>query len=121
MTITPNPITVGAGRTNPILVSIHETGGFNQPVALSCSGLPNGSTCTFFGPIVPPGGASIDLQLATAAPHDCGDPANPYFVGANPTRTPVAFASLATLILLTLSRKTVATSASSPPPSSSSP
>ena len=82
LTVTPNPVSVGVGRTANFLVTVTPVSGFLEPVVLSCANLPTEAACTFFGPNIPPGGGAVDLQLATAAPHDCGDPTHPYFLGS---------------------------------------
>jgi hypothetical protein len=81
LTVTPSPVTVGVGRTAVLLVTVNDFSGFNQPVQLSCAGLPYESTCTFTQSLIPAGGGSATLQVSTAAPHDCGDPGHPYFLG----------------------------------------
>src|ERR1019366_1657697 len=58
-----------------------------QPVKLTCTGLPQESTCTFVQPLMPSGGGSTTLQLAVSAPHNC-DSNTPYFVSSNIAGTP---------------------------------
>ncbi len=81
LSVTPAPITLGVGRTGLLQVTVTAINGFAQPVALSCSGLPNEAGCTFVNATIAPGGGSTTLQFTTAAPHNCGDPSHPYFLG----------------------------------------
>jgi parallel beta-helix repeat protein len=69
--VTPNVVTVKHGETGQFLVTIPAVGGaFNSNVALSCSGLPNGATCSFSPATVTPGnsGSSSILLLSTNPP-----------------------------------------------------
>ncbi len=79
--VTPYPITLGVGRTGNLQVTVTAVNGFSQPVALTCSGLPNETGCTFINATIAPGGGSTTLQFTTSAPHNCGDPSHPYFLG----------------------------------------
>ena len=63
LTVTPVPVTVGAGMTAVLLVSVRDASGFNQPVQLSCAGLPGETTCNFVTPLIPAGGGSTSLQV----------------------------------------------------------
>ncbi len=105
LTVTPSPISVGVGRTGVLLVTVTTTSTFAQTVQLSCSSLPPESTCTFVQPLVPVGGGSSNLEITTSAPHDCGDPEHPYFLGANrlpPAASRAASVLFPSLLLLTL-------------------
>ena len=79
LTVTPNPLVLGVGRTGVLRVGVTAVGGFNQAVQLSCSGLPPESACLFLDKTLTGGGATT-LDLATAAPRDCGTN-QPYFLG----------------------------------------
>jgi hypothetical protein len=46
LTVTPTSLRVPIGNYAPTQVTITSINGFHQPVALSCSGLPRGVTCT---------------------------------------------------------------------------
>jgi hypothetical protein len=83
LTVTPVPVTVQTGATAILLVSVRDASGFNQPVQLSCAGLPNETTCTFVTLLIPAGGGSTTLQVVPAAPHDCG--VDTPYLGANST------------------------------------
>ena len=56
LTVSPVPVTLGVGRTAPLLVTVTEGSGYSEPVQLSCSGLPIESSCTFIQPLIPAGG-----------------------------------------------------------------
>jgi hypothetical protein len=106
LTVTPSPVSIGVGRTAVLLVTVQDTGGFSQPVQLSCANLPPESTCTFLQPLISAGGGATTLQVSTMAPHDCGDPNNPYFLGGNAAPgTGKTFAALLLLGLTGLLRK----------------
>ena len=79
LTVTPAPVTIGAGDTGILLVKVQAVGGFNQQVKLTCAGLPQETTCAFVQPVTPAGGGSTTLQVAVSAPHSC-DNNTPYFV-----------------------------------------
>ncbi len=83
LSVTPTPMTLGVGRTGVLQVTVTAVNGFAQPVALTCSGLPYETGCTFVNAMIAPGGGSTTLQFTTAAPHTCGDPSHPYFLGDN--------------------------------------
>ena len=91
LSVTPSPVTIGAGDTGILLVNVQALGGFSQPVALTCSGLPRESTCTFVQQTIPGGGGSTTLQLAVSAPHNC-DSTTPYFVSRTAFGTPAKIA-----------------------------
>jgi hypothetical protein len=94
LTITPNPVTVGIGRTAALLVTVTPVSGFSQAVNLSCSGMPYESACLFVAGTIPAGGGSTTLQVSTMAPHDCGDPGHPYVLGELGTGLGVTIAGL---------------------------
>jgi hypothetical protein len=76
--VSPNPARVPAGQTAILLVTVQALSGFAEPVTLSCAGLPGESTCMFIEATIPAGGGATTLELATTAPHNCGDPTHPY-------------------------------------------
>jgi hypothetical protein len=102
LTVTPTPISVGVGLSGSLIVTITPTGGFNQPITLSCANLPNEAACTFGESTIPAGSGSTTLLIATTSPHTCGSN-EPYFVGrANPSAAPFTLPMLAGLIALFL-------------------
>jgi hypothetical protein len=72
--ITPatNAITLETGNSANIVVKVSPVNGFNQPVALTCSNLPDSSNCAFAATTIPVGGATTTLKLTTSAPRACG-------------------------------------------------
>ena len=97
LTVSPVPVTLGVGRTAVLLVNVVETGGFDEPVQLACTGLPVESTCTFVQQLVPAGGGSTTLYLMVTAPHACGTD-TPLFLGS--FRRPATGILLALLVFL---------------------
>ena len=51
-----------------VTITVTPAGGFNQAVALSCSGLPTGGTCNFSPASVTPSGAAVSSALTVNAP-----------------------------------------------------
>jgi hypothetical protein len=60
-------------------VTVIELNNFQQPVQLSCAGLPSEATCTFAQSLLPESGGSTQLAIGATAPHNCGS-SSPYFV-----------------------------------------
>ncbi len=70
LTANPSTMTIPAGGFGQVMVSVTpQTGTFNDQVALTCSGLPSGLSCSFSPAAVTPGsgGASSALTIAAAA------------------------------------------------------
>jgi len=59
LTAGPNAVTLLPGQNAIVQVSVSTTNGFEQPVALSFSGLPSGVTANFQPPQISPGGFSL--------------------------------------------------------------
>jgi hypothetical protein len=85
MTVSPSTFSVGVGSSVSVGVTILELNGFNQPVKLSCAGLPAEATCTFATSTIPATGGSTPLTVTVAAPHNCNS-TTPYFTAHNETR-----------------------------------
>jgi len=79
MTVTPTTFSVGAGSSLSVGITVLELNDFNQPVQLSCSGLPSEATCTFLSSLIPVSGGTTQLIVSAAAPHNCNS-STPYFV-----------------------------------------
>jgi hypothetical protein len=59
MTATPGNVTVASGQTAAFSATVNAQGGaFTAPVALACTNLPAGTSCTFNPPSVTPGAGS---------------------------------------------------------------
>ena len=84
ITVTPDPVALDAGHAAVLLVTVRAVSGFAQAVTLSCGGntLPE-STCLIASPAIPVGGGATTITLSSSAPHDCGDPSQPYFLGSS--------------------------------------
>jgi hypothetical protein len=67
---TPGTASVYTGESAAIEVSVASLQGFNQPLALTCSGLPANATCSFSPASLPNGQGAAKLAIQTAAPHD---------------------------------------------------
>ena len=105
LTVTPNPISIGVGRTGLLTVTVIDLTGFSQPVQLSCSNLAPETSCVFTQPTMPPGGGSATLQLLTNAPRDCGT-STPYFLGrSTPPTLPIGAPILLSAIAVFLTRR----------------
>ncbi|HEV2485798.1 MAG TPA: chitobiase/beta-hexosaminidase C-terminal domain-containing protein [Terracidiphilus sp.] len=60
----PTSLTINAGQTATVMVSVTPLNGFNAPVSLNCAGLPAGVSCIFSPPTVAPMGASASTTLS---------------------------------------------------------
>jgi hypothetical protein len=58
--------TVARGGSTTLNISASATGGFNNPISLSCTGLPAGVTCAFTPTSITPGGTASSSQLKVA-------------------------------------------------------
>jgi len=76
MSVSPTVFSVGLGSSTSVVVSILELNNFNQPVTLSCSGLPAEATCIFATPTIPATGGSTPLTVSVSAPHNCATTAS---------------------------------------------
>ncbi len=72
ITVTPSPVSLIAGATANLTVTVAPLSGFTGAVTLSCGNLPSESACTFGDATIPIGGGSTTLALTTMSPHDCG-------------------------------------------------
>jgi hypothetical protein len=63
ISVNPATLTLGQGATGTAVFTITPTGGFNQTLQLSCSGLPANSSCTFSPASVTPNGAAVVSTL----------------------------------------------------------
>jgi hypothetical protein len=66
--------TVARGAATSIMIDASGVGGFNSPVALSCTGLPAGISCSFSPATIAPGGsmAASTLTIAVASTYTAG-------------------------------------------------
>jgi hypothetical protein len=78
-TTSPAPFTVAiagtptviTGQSANLLLTIASRVASQQPVQLSCAGLPTDSACTFGTATLPATGGTTNLQISTMAPHSC--------------------------------------------------
>ncbi len=82
-TIDATSVSVKAGETVSIPVTVSSANGTNGILQLSCSNLPDEATCTYSA------GSKPTLLLKTAAPRDCGT-TEPYGSANLPFAAPVA-------------------------------
>jgi len=100
LTLIGTPAVVTGGTVNLTVTVAPQTGSIG-PVALSCSGLPSESACTFGTATLPDNGGTTSLEISTMAPHGCAaDVASSGSAGVPFTGT-----ALAGLLLLLLPRR----------------
>jgi hypothetical protein len=64
----PSSLTIQSGGSGNLTVTATpESGAFNNAIALTCSGLPKGLTCSFSPASVTPGSVAVDSVLTVAA------------------------------------------------------
>ncbi len=69
ISVRPGAATVYTGIATAVHVSVTSLRGFNQALALTCSGLPANTACNFSPASLPEGQGSANLVIQTAAPH----------------------------------------------------
>jgi MYXO-CTERM domain-containing protein len=72
ISVLPGTATVYTGEAAAMQVSVTSLQGFNQPLALTCAGLPADTTCTFSPASLMNGQGSANLVIQTIAPHQSG-------------------------------------------------
>lgn len=65
----PDAVRVYTGESAALQVDVARLKGLNQPLSLSCSGLPANATCSFSPATLPQGQGASKLVIQTAAPH----------------------------------------------------
>ena len=68
MGVSSSTLNLTAGQASTLTVTLTPAGGFNEPINLGCSGLPQGVTCTFSPASVTPSGAPITSTVSILAP-----------------------------------------------------
>ena len=68
--VLPGAASTYTGQAVAVKVSITSLQGFDQPLTLSCSGLPEDVTCNFNSATLPQGQGGSDLVIQTAAPQN---------------------------------------------------
>ncbi|MGA8144868.1 MAG: SBBP repeat-containing protein [Candidatus Acidiferrales bacterium] len=91
----PSTVTVSRGSNQMFNVTVTPLGGFNQAVALSCTGAPNLATCAVSpSPVTPDGTNPVNGQVTITTKGD--------LVPSTPTRTPPASTREIMLLMLAL-------------------
>ena len=68
MAVSSSTLNLTAGQASTLTVTLTPAGGFNSPINLGCSGLPQGVTCTFSPASVTPNGAPVTSTVSILAP-----------------------------------------------------
>ena len=69
ISVLPGAAVVYTGEAAAMTVGVTSLQGFNQPLALSCTGLPANTTCSIGPASLPNGQGAANLVIQTAAPH----------------------------------------------------
>ena len=68
ITINPTSASIYTGDAVKARVTISSTGGFNQPLTLSCANLPAETTCAFASTVIDNGSGTTNLVIQTTSP-----------------------------------------------------
>ena len=68
MVVSANSVNLNPGRPSSLTVTLIPENGFNQPIDLTCSGLPQGTTCIFDPATVSPNGAPVMSTVTMMVP-----------------------------------------------------
>lgn len=91
------PVTITAGNTGLFTVTLGGLNGFNSSVSLTCSGAPNGSTCSVNpNSVMPPSGGTVTATVSIATN---SRPYNPVAIMGHGMSAGVSDILLAVLIL----------------------
>jgi hypothetical protein len=71
ITITPSPVVVPVYSAVFTTITVTEINGFNEPVNLSCAGMPNEASCLIGGLTIPAGGGTTQMLVSSTSPHSC--------------------------------------------------
>lgn len=71
LTLSQQALSVARGLSGAVTVQTSDSSGFNSQIALSCSGMPAGTSCTFAPSMLNPGGmATLTISVSkTASPY----------------------------------------------------
>jgi centrosomal CEP192-like protein len=67
VSFTPSSATITAGQSATFSMTVSAAGGFNQSVALSCTGAPSGSACTISPSSINPNGSTATAQVTVSS------------------------------------------------------
>jgi hypothetical protein len=71
ITVTPSPVVVPVYSSVFTTITVTEINGFNEPVNLSCAGMPREAACTIGGLTIPAGGGTAQMLVSSTSPHTC--------------------------------------------------
>jgi hypothetical protein len=83
ISVSPGAATLYTGEVAAVTVSVTSLQGFNQPLALTCTGLPANATCSFSPASLTDGQGAAQLTIQTAAPHQAGAGSESGFVSGS--------------------------------------
>ena len=72
MVVSSSSLSLIPGTPSNLTVTLVPLNGFNLPISLSCSGLPQGTTCKFSPASVTPNGAPVNEHGDSHAPDSTG-------------------------------------------------
>jgi hypothetical protein len=72
MVVSATSVNLTPGQPSNLTVTLIPENGFNQPIHLTCSGLPQGTTCTFNPATVTPSGAPVMSTVTMMFPAQMG-------------------------------------------------
>ena len=82
MSATPDSLTAMPGGSATTELTLTATGGFNQPVNLTCAGLPPGAVCLFSPASVTPSSSGILVTVTLSVPAGLPTPGFPFTINA---------------------------------------
>ena len=82
MVVSNSDLTLAPGQASAVTVTLIPYNGFKLPITLKCSGMPQGTTCTFNPPTVTPDGAPVFSSVTISASNVMG-------TGSASTRDPL--------------------------------
>jgi Bacterial Ig-like domain (group 3)/Chitobiase/beta-hexosaminidase C-terminal domain len=72
MVVDNSTVTLTPGQPSTLMVTLIPLNGFNLPIALKCTGMPQGATCAFSPANVTPSGAPVFSTVTVSAPEQNG-------------------------------------------------
>jgi Bacterial Ig-like domain (group 3)/FG-GAP-like repeat len=108
VTASPGAVTVSAGGTGTVNVSVATTTGFNGTVDLTCSGLPTGAQCSFAPASVSLAGASSATSVMTVTGGGAAIVPGIFFMERQAPIGPVALGVVFCALMLAMARVVLA-------------
>lgn len=83
LAVSPDSLTVPAGQSGTVTITVTPVNGFNSAISFSCTGLPSGASCSFSPATVTPQSApaSTTLTVSTSAAAAMNHSSGPLFPG----------------------------------------